>query len=667
MPRLALKAFGALLVATPAVPAAGQAGDQVQVFPAEYFAATRPGDAFDMVRRLPGFELIEGDEDVRGFTGSRGNVLFDGRAPTTKQETLEQMLRRIPASNVLRIELTRGGSSGTATGGYDLVANVIRRTIGGSSSSLLTGVSAAEKIGLKPNFRFELSRQAGASRLDAAAALETDIDDDSGKGAIVERTSAGELVDREERDEREFSRLLSLDAQNKLPLGRGELVANANVTRERTLERIRSADDSGNSVATDRERLWSGEAGAQYRIELGGGQLEALLTQRLGRLRARATEDDESFTEATRTSETIARVDYRHGAKDLRLFGSIEGALNRLTGDASLIIGGNEVPISGSDVDVSEGRAEAAAGAIWKPSDKLTIEPSMRAELSSIRSTGDSPSRERFLFWKPRFRVDWDHGSRRLQSTIEREVAQLDFDDFVASAELDRDDVLAGATSLRPPATWSFSTVFEQRFWGDGALLLTWRQEWIDNVLDRVVVERDGELFDAAGNIGKGKRRILKAELTVPFERLGFGGMQLKSGITLIKSRVMDPITGQKRVIAQDRPFEGDIRLTHDIPGGLWSWGVDASFAHREREFRLDEERFEHKGTALGAHIEFRPRAGWRVRLEAENIGFRSLVERREKFDGSRASGILDAIETRRLRTSPIVTFSVRKSFGASD
>jgi hypothetical protein len=268
--------------------------------------------------------------------------------------------------------------------------------------------------------------------------------------------------------------------------------------------------------------------------------------------------------------------------------------------------------------------------------------------------------------WKPRFRLDWEHGSGRLQSTIERQVAQLDFDDFVASAELDRDDVVAGATSLRPPATWSFSTVFEQRFWGDGALLLTWRHEWIDDVLDRVVVERDGELFDAAGNIGQGKRRILKAELTVPFERLGFGGMQLKSGITLIKSRVMDPITVQKRVIAEDRPFEGDIRLTHDIPGGRWSWGVDASFAHREREFRLDEERFERKGTALGANVEFRPRADWRVRLEAENFGSRALVERREKFDGSRA-GILDAIETRRLRTSPIVTFSVRKSFGASD
>jgi hypothetical protein len=168
--------------------------------------------------------------------------------------------------------------------------------------------------------------------------------------------------------------------------------------------------------------------------------------------------------------------------------------------------------------------------------------------------------------------------------------------------------------------------------------LLTWRQEWTDDVLDRVVVERDGELFDAVGNIGRGKRRILKVELTVPFERVGLAGMQLKSTLAFIRSRVTDPITGRKRVITEDRPFEGDVRLTHDLPGGRWSWGVDASFAHREREFRLD----------------------------AENFGSRSLVETRKKFESSRTSGILDAIETRRLRTSPIVTVSVRKSFGAA-
>ena len=80
-----------------------------QVFTPDVFASAKPADAYDMVRRLPGFELVETDDEVRGYASSRGNILFDGRTPSGKQDSLEQMLRRIPASSVLRIELIRGG------------------------------------------------------------------------------------------------------------------------------------------------------------------------------------------------------------------------------------------------------------------------------------------------------------------------------------------------------------------------------------------------------------------------------------------------------------------------------------------------------------------------------------------------------------------------------
>ena len=88
----------ALAVSLAAQRAAARTSDQVQVFSPDYFASAHPADAYDMVRRLPGFELIEGDDEVRGFSGSRGNILFDGRAPSGKEESLEEMLRGIPAA-----------------------------------------------------------------------------------------------------------------------------------------------------------------------------------------------------------------------------------------------------------------------------------------------------------------------------------------------------------------------------------------------------------------------------------------------------------------------------------------------------------------------------------------------------------------------------------------
>ena len=636
----------------------------MQVFPADYFAAARPADAYDMIRKLPGFELIDVDEDVRGFSGSRGNVLFDGRVPSGKQESLEQMLRRIPASSVLRIELIRGGSGGTATGNYELVANVVRRSTASSSASYLAGISASNQAGVRPDARIETSNQWANSRFEAAIALETDIDDESGRGRLTEVEEDGDIA-REDRDEREAQRTLSADAEYKTPLAGGELVGNFSLARERTFERVEGREEDSTEIEMERERLWSAEIGAQYNSKLGPGDIEGVLVQRMGWLRSRAEEGDETFAEKTGTRESIGRVEYRNGGDRLRLYGSVEGALNSLESTANLSEAGVPIPISGSDVEVIERRAEAAIGATWKATSTLLVEPSLRPEISNIRARGDSPSNESFLFLKPRTRLTWNRGKTRVQATIEREAAQLDFEDFVASADLDRDDVLAGARALRPPTTWALSGTVEQRFWGDGSLSVTLRNEWIDDVIDRVVIVQDGEFFDAIGNIGKGKRQIIKAELTAPFKRFGLPGLQLRVSLTFLRSRVTDPVTGERRIISEDKPFEGDMRLIHDLPGGRWSWGADASLTEREREFRHDEVRDERVYTAVGAFIEFRPMASWRMRAEVQNLTSRALVEERRNFDGLRSEDLIDSTEVRRIKTAPVIALSVRKSFGS--
>jgi len=662
---LILRGFFAALMLGASQSVLAQAVPGKETFPAEYFAPTQPADAYDMVKRLPGFELVDIEEEVRGFAGSRGNVLVDGRPPAGKQESLEQMLRRIPAASVLRIELLRGGSSTSATAGYELVANVVRRGGSARSGAITAGLTGANGIGVKPDARIELARQTGASHLDGSIALETDVDDDSGAGELTEFDAAGDPVEQVRRDEREVLRRLSASAEHKAPLGSGEIVTNLSAARARTAEDIVSLSDD-RSEASEREKIWSGEVGTQFRAPAGKGQIEAVAVARGEWQRTRASEDEEQFVERTRTRETLARVEYRTDAGKLPMFASIEGALNSLDGGAKLTSGGVAVPVAGSDARVTERRGEAAIGLTWQPSKAVTVEPSLRAEYSRIRSSGDSRQDDSFLFWKPRLRISWNLRETQLHLTVEREAAQLDFEDFVASAELDRDDIVAGARSLRPPTTWSAAVMFEQRFWGDGALVLTLRRERIDDVIDHVLVESGSELFDAVGNIGRGKRTSLRAELTAPLDRLGLKGMEVRTTLTFLTSRVTDPVTGEKRRISEDRPFEGDIRLTHDLPGGRWSWGLDASLAHQEREFRFDELRQERKGTALSAHFEFRPDREWRIRGEVENLTSRKLVDRRREYDGSRATGILDSTELRRIKTSPIFTLSVRRSFGAA-
>ena len=98
---------------------------QPSIYDTAFFYQYLPQNALDMVNRLPGFTFDKGSND-RGFGGNAGNVLIDGARPTSKSGGLSEALIRIPADQVLRIEILRGGNSAGETAGQSIVANVIR-------------------------------------------------------------------------------------------------------------------------------------------------------------------------------------------------------------------------------------------------------------------------------------------------------------------------------------------------------------------------------------------------------------------------------------------------------------------------------------------------------------------------------------------------------------
>ena len=74
-------------------------------FTPDFFTTYAPVTALDMVKRIPGFSISEG-EGRRGFGENAGNVLIDGDRPSTKSDDVWTMLSRIPASQVEYIELS---------------------------------------------------------------------------------------------------------------------------------------------------------------------------------------------------------------------------------------------------------------------------------------------------------------------------------------------------------------------------------------------------------------------------------------------------------------------------------------------------------------------------------------------------------------------------------
>src|SRR5437868_1446132 len=119
----------AAAASAPAVaPPAEQQG--VSSYPASFFAAMNASNAQDMVSRIPGFTLDTG-ASVRGYEGAAGNVLIDGQRPSSKSDTIDEILRRIPAGQVERIDVIRGGAPGIDMQGKTVLANVIRKKGGG--------------------------------------------------------------------------------------------------------------------------------------------------------------------------------------------------------------------------------------------------------------------------------------------------------------------------------------------------------------------------------------------------------------------------------------------------------------------------------------------------------------------------------------------------------
>lgn len=87
---------------------------------------------------------------------------------------------------------------------------------------------------------------------------------------------------------------------------------------------------------------------------------------------------------------------------------------------------------------------------------------------------------------------------RQTQLRVEREVSQLNFNDFVSSAVFEDDDVALGNPDLRPDSTWITELSHERRLGSVGVVKLTAFHHWIEGVVDLLPL---ASTFEAPGNI----------------------------------------------------------------------------------------------------------------------------------------------------------------------
>jgi outer membrane receptor protein involved in Fe transport len=395
--------------------------------------------------------------------------------------------------------------------------------------------------------------------------------------------------------------------------------------------------------------------------------------------------DASTFSVHATAGESIGRGILRYTASPTLSFeGGGEGAYNFRKQQVALTQGGFPVTLPAADVKVEETRGEGFLQGTWRPATQFQLEAGVRVERSTITETGDDPLERSFVYPKPRLLATWSPTRNdQVRVRIEREVGQLDFQDFISNADLNSGVLSAGNADLRPDKRWVYEIALEKRFWGAGAAVLTLRHEDITDVVDRlpflVEVDANGDgipddanmdgvpdqqLVSGIGNIGDGTNDVLLLNLTLPLGKFGIKGGEFKVNAQFQSGHVHDPETFERRNISGQRPNDVHVSYRQDLPAWNLSYGFNWYPGWSERRYLLEEVDALDLHQFWGSFVEYKPSPKFTLRAEINNFDPYHFVIQRRIFDDRRRTGSITTIETERRQSQVIGMLRARWSIG---
>jgi hypothetical protein len=661
-------------------PIPGAAGPHVVSYPASFYAASQPTTALDMLAQTPGFTFDAGAE-ARGFAGAAGNVLVDSGRPASKDDLLDDLLRRIPASSVLRIDVILGGAPGIDMQGKSVLANVVRRRDAGGKLTVTASGTHGLDSQLGGNLLIEGERQSGNTAYEGSLRAARYLDSNLGAGLWTRAfgTGGGFAANELSRGTLDFYKATGAV---ETPLLGGSIRVNASLTvspyaafQNDILAPPPGAEYDHSTLDQD-----SLELGARYKSTLGPTlSLESFVLQRLGRQRntdnfqsdaqtAALTGDNVSayFDLRKTTAETIARTNLTLQVNPTLAveFGG-EGDYNFLSTHTLYFQNGAPDPPPAADVDVDELRGEVFATATWQPLPSLSGEAGLRLEASHIASSGDVVSARSLYYPKPRLALAWSpDAADQLRLRAEREVGQLNFDNFTAQAAgLNTGTVHAGNPTLDPSQDWVVEAAWDRRFWHGGDITLTLRHYWLEEVVDRIGVPSPTGTYDAPGNIGSGTKEEAALTMSVPLDRLAIPHGVLTGEATLRESHVTDPTTGQGRGLSGLHQSDWAIHYSQGFPAWRMTIGSDIYGPWTQTFYRFDEIDIDKQRTFVSMFVEYNPRSDVSIRVDALNVVGQGVEHSRQVYYGPRNTDSLDFSDVHQIRTPHFIRLRFVKSF----
>lgn len=650
-------------------------------FTASDFSRFAPSTALDMVEQVPGFRIAETDDDEkRGFGQADGNVLINGERLSGKSTSAEDVLARIPAANVERIELLDGASL-NIPGLSGQVVNVTAKV------SALSGAWTWEG-GVRKRFAprwlaGELSLTGGDERLSWTLSAAKNSRERGNFGQEIVTTALGDVIQTRKEAFVFDQQVPSISGAMTWRRPSGDVLnLNANLDyfeedlREKTRNRPTTTLPASQRVFRRGEDSISSELGGDYETGLGKGRLKLIALRRDAHSpftqsvadyneTGPANEALVRFEQIVDTSETIARAEYSISVRDghdWQVAG--EAALNTLDATSALFglgPGGalEPLPIGSPRAEVEERRIDLALTHGRRLTSGLTVQASLGGEVSEIEA-GDGRSDS---FSRPKGFVAASYviqDGYTVNARLAREVGQLDFFDFVSSVDLGQDTADRGNSGIVPQQSWLGEMTVERTFGDFGAGTLRLYGEDIEDIVDRVPLANGSE---GPGNIDSARRWGGELTGTLKLDPFGLTGAQILLEAEANSSRLDDPLTGETRRISGDLVSEVIVEARRDFPGTPWAVLLGYEQNREARDYRINETSFRPRIAGRSyVMVEHKDLWGMTGSIRVDNLTDQRDQSTRTVFAPDR-TGSISFIESRDRGYNPIVSLTLSGTF----
>lgn len=651
------------------------------VYEAAYFTQFAPSSALQIVQRVPGFTLELGNQDVRGFGQAAGNVVINGQRPSSKSDTLETILARIPASRVARVEIGPGDLFGSEFSGKPVVLNLVTTAAGGLAGTINGTVRRTYVGHYEPDVTVSALLKRGKSSFNASAGYQAYPGTEEGFDRITALPS-GALV--------EFRRKVNTYADRTAFLS-GSWALNGGDNRTAHLN-FRVAQgwfdlDQENDVFPTAGIVRDDRLSQDYNsrvYELGGDVTRPLLGGGLKLIglatRRHRHNVDSSFNRVlsvvtggsvqeldSQRNETVARLVWnRSNLRGWSVETGVEGVLNSLDSDVAF----SRIDAAGArtridlPIDqavVKEYRGEAFVNVGRPLSKTLRLDMGLTYEASRLTVSGDAEAERVLKFLKPKASLDYrDKSGWHAQLSVARTIAQLNFEDFISTAELTNDRVNGGNADLVPQRAWELLATLEQPILGDGLVKIEAGYNRISLVQDRIPTP---EGFDAPGNLGNGRMFILKSTIDAPLAKFGIKGGRLTIHSSLVDTSVEDPYTHRKRHFSGYSLYSADASFRQDL--GKWAYGATFYVNAPTFFFRQNEiDKPYGSNPYVQAFVEYRPTPKTTVTFSLDNATNGAAFRERTFFFPDRSNPNPGLFELRHRNKHVIPSIGIKHSFG---